>query len=246
MRRLFLAITKGEELRFLGHLDFLRTLERAIMRSGIPVAYSEGFNPHMRIALDAALGVGVAADPIYLDIRLDGDMPLAEVRERLQKELLRGIRIKHMIEADLSWPKLINFLNEDVYKAEGPVSGAVDGEAVQQEIHRFNSLTSFLYERVTPKKVRSMDVVPMLTEPLSVRIEKDRAYLSFALVRSTSGTVQPKDLWKLLAESFHMPWTSGEFVCTRCGTYHREGNVRKTPFDAGVFPETEEGKTSKK
>lgn len=246
MRRLFLAITKGEELRFLGHLDFLRTLERAIMRSGIPVAYSEGFNPHMRIALDAALGVGVAADPIYLDIRLDGDMPLGEVRERLEKELLRGICIKHIVEADLSWPKLINFLNEDVYEAEGPLSGPCDPEAAQEAIRRFNSLDSFLYERVTPKKVRSMDVIPMLTEPLSVRIEKDRAYLSFALVRSSTGTVQPKDLWKLLAESFHLPWTSGEFVCTRCGVYHRENGVRQTPFDAGVFPKAKEGKASQK
>lgn len=235
MRRLFLAITKGEELRFLGHLDFLRTLERAIMRSRIPVAYSEGFNPHMRIALDAALGVGVAADPIYLEIRLDGDMPLPEVEERLARELLQGIRIKGIVEADAAWPKLINFLNEDVYEAEGPVCGAWDAEEVEKEISRFNGLPSFLYERVTPKKVRSMDVIPMLTEPLSVCIENGRAYLTFALVRSSTGTVQPKDLWKLLAESFHMPWTPGEFVCRRTGVYHREGKERHTPFDDGVF-----------
>ena len=50
MRRLFLSITKGEELRFLGHLDYLRTLERAVLRAGIPVAFSEGFNPHMKLS----------------------------------------------------------------------------------------------------------------------------------------------------------------------------------------------------
>lgn len=42
MKRLFLSITKGEELRFLGHLDFLRTMERAVMRSEIPVAFPKG------------------------------------------------------------------------------------------------------------------------------------------------------------------------------------------------------------
>ena len=61
MKRLFLSISKGEELRFLGHLDMLRTMERAVIRSGIPIAFSEGFNPHMKIAFDAALGVGVTA-----------------------------------------------------------------------------------------------------------------------------------------------------------------------------------------
>lgn len=242
MRRLFLAITKGEELRFLGHLDFLRTLERAIMRSGIPVAYSEGFNPHMRIALDAALGVGVAADPIYLEIRLEGDMPVDEVKDRLQQQLLKGIRIEGILEAEMEWPKLINFLNEDVYEAEGPVSGAYDPNAVQREMDRFNGLDSFLYERVTPKKTRTMDVIPMLTGPVSVRIEGDRAYLCFSLVRTASGTVQPKDLWKIMAESFHMPWLPGEFVCRRCGVYHREGEKRQTPFEPGVFPPSKQKK----
>ena len=69
MKRLFLSISKGEELRFLGHLDMLRTMERAVIRSGIPIAFSEGFNPHMKIAFDAALGVGVTADPLYLEMK---------------------------------------------------------------------------------------------------------------------------------------------------------------------------------
>lgn len=91
MKRLFLSITKGEELRFLGHLDFLRTMERAVMRSEIPVAFSEGFNPHMKLSLDSALGVGVTADPLYLEIKLEEDMSTEEVRERLSRQLPRGI-----------------------------------------------------------------------------------------------------------------------------------------------------------
>lgn len=241
MKRLFLSITKGEEVRFLGHLDFLRTLERSIMRSGIPAAFSEGFNPHMRLALDAALGVGVAADPIYLDLRLEGDMTAEEAEARLAPQLLRGIRIRAVREAAPEWPKLINFLNEDCYEAEGPVAGAADPDEVARQTEAFNRLDSFLYQRVTPKKVREMDVVPMLTEPIAVRIEGGRAYVRFSFVRSRSGTVQPKDLWKILAESFHMPWTPGELVCRRCGAYHREGDRRLTPFDADAFPAPEKG-----
>lgn len=243
MKRLFLSITKGEEIRFLGHLDFLRTLERAVMRSGIPVAFSEGFNPHMRMALDAALGVGVAADPIYLELRMADDAITAEeVAERLSPQLLKGISIHGAIEAQMEWPKLINWLDEDCYEAEGPVTGHVPAETVAEEMARFNSLSSFIYERVTPKKTRQMDVIPMLTAPVSARIEGDRAYVRFSLVRSATGTVQPKDIWKLLAESFQLPVTPGEFVCRRCGVYHREGDRRETPFDPGVFPDKQEGK----
>lgn len=235
MKRLFLSITKGEEIRFLGHLDLLRTLEWAVMRSGIPAAFSEGFNPHMKISLDAALGVGVAADPIYMELRLEGDMSPEEVKERLGRQLLKGIRIHSVMEAAQEWPKLINFLNEDVYEAEGPVAGTADPEAIRMKTEEFNRLNSFMYERITPKKTRKMDVIPMLTGPVSVRTEGARAYLRFSLKRTKEGTVQPKDLWKIFAESFGMPWTPGEFVCRRCGAYHLEDGKRQTPFDLGVF-----------
>ncbi|MDU7216293.1 MAG: TIGR03936 family radical SAM-associated protein, partial [Dialister sp.] len=71
---MFLSISKGDKLRFLGHLDLLRAMERAIVRADIPIAFSEGFNPHMKIAFDAALGVGVSASPLYMEIRLEKEI----------------------------------------------------------------------------------------------------------------------------------------------------------------------------
>ena len=211
MKRLFLSITKGEELRFLGHLDFLRTMERAVMRSEIPVAFSEGFNPHMKLSLDSALGVGVTADPLYLEIKLEEDMSTEEVRERLSRQLPGGITIHSIVEAEKNWPKFVAVFNEDAYEMEGPVKEG------------------------TGEKVREMDLKPMILEPMKVTFTKDRAYLTFSLIRSNTGTVQPKDIWKMLAESFHMPWTEGEFICSRTGTYRRLDGKRLTLSDQGVF-----------
>lgn len=238
MKRLFLSITKGEELRFLGHLDFLRTLERAVMRSEIPVAFSEGFNPHMKLSLDSALGVGVTADPLYLEMRLEKDMPLDEVRERLSQQLPRGIVIHSLEEAEKNWPKFVAVFNEDVYEMEGPVlenTTASELEEAEKSLEAFNRLPSFLYKRVTPKKIREMDVKPMILEPMQVSFHEGRAFLTFSLIRSSTGTVQPKDVWKMLAESFHMPWTPGEFICSRTGTYRRLDGRRLGLFDEGIF-----------
>ena len=235
MKRLFLAITKGEEIRFLGHLDYLRTMERVVVRSGIPIAFSEGFNPHMKISLDSALAVGVTADPLYMEIKLEKDMPIEEVEERMQREMPKGMIIYHIEEAAQEWPKFVAFFNEDDYEMEGPVTEGADAEAAKEAIARFNALPSFIYQRVTPKKVREMDVKPMIMEPLKVRIEGERAYLTFSLIRSNTGTVQPKDVWKMLAESFGLPWMPDAFICSRTGTYRKEAGERKTPFDPGVF-----------
>lgn len=235
MKRLFLAITKGEEIRFLGHLDYLRTMERVVVRSGIPIAFSEGFNPHMKISLDSALAVGVTADPLYMEIKLEKDMPIEEVKERMQREMPKGMTIYYIEEAAQEWPKFVAFFNEDAYEMEGPVTEGADAEAAKEAIARFNALPSFIYQRVTPKKVREMDVKPMIMEPMKVRIEGERAYLTFSLIRSNTGTVQPKDVWKMLAESFGLPWTPDAFICSRTGTYRKEAGERKTPFDPGVF-----------
>lgn len=235
MKRLFLAITKGEEIRFLGHLDYLRTMERVVVRSGIPIAFSEGFNPHMKISLDSALAVGVTADPLYMEIKLEKDMPIEEVKERMQREMPKGMTIYHIEEAAPEWPKFVAFFNEDAYEMEGLVTEGADAEAAKEAIARFNALPSFIYQRVTPKKVREMDVKPMIMEPMKVRIEGERAYLTFSLIRSNTGTVQPKDVWKMLAESFGLPWMPDAFICSRTGTYRKEAGERKTPFDPGVF-----------
>ena len=236
MRRLFLAIEKGEALRFLGHLDLIRTVERMVQRSGLVATFSKGFNPHMKIAFDAALGVGVAADPLYCELRIESDETLSEIQEKLSAVSLSGLTIEGVIEAEPEWPKLINFLNEDSYEVEGPVTSLMSQEEIDSRIAAFNDLDSYLYERVTPKKTRTMDVKPMLSAPISAKMIGNRAYLYFSLFRTNEGSIQPKDLWKLLAENFGLPWTPGEFVCKRVGTYHLEGETRISPFDAHAFP----------
>lgn len=179
MIRLFLSISKGEELRFLGHLDYLRTMERAIMRSGLPVAFSEGFNPHMKISMDSALGVGVTADPLYMEMDLEREVPLDEVKSSLTSQLPGGISINGIIAVVKECPKLSAIFNEDVYQMEGPVYEDYDAAKAEAGIQKFNDLSSFIYKRVTPKKVREMDVKPMILEPLRLSIRNNRAYLTF-------------------------------------------------------------------
>jgi len=55
MQRLRVRFCRGEEVKFISHLDLMRLWQRAIKRAGISVAYSEGFSPHPRISLAAPL-----------------------------------------------------------------------------------------------------------------------------------------------------------------------------------------------
>lgn len=91
--RVRLRLAKGEEARFISHLDLARALERAVRRAGLPVALSEGFHPMPKVALGPPLALGATSRAEYADLELSQEMPPAEVAERLAATLPPGIRL---------------------------------------------------------------------------------------------------------------------------------------------------------
>ncbi len=99
--RIRVEYTKEDSLRFTGHLDLQRLWERALRRSGLPVRYSQGYNPRARLNLASALPLGFTSQVELLDFWMDAPRPLTEVRQRLSASVPEGIRIKSVREVDL-------------------------------------------------------------------------------------------------------------------------------------------------
>ena len=99
--RIRVLYTKGESLRFTGHLDMQRLWERLLRRSGLPVRYSQGFHPRARLNLASALPLGFISEAELLDIWMNEPRPIDEVRSNLQKSALHGIEIKEVSEISL-------------------------------------------------------------------------------------------------------------------------------------------------
>jgi radical SAM-linked protein len=83
--RYVIKFTKGEEIKFISHLDLMRTIQRVIRRSELPIEYSKGFNPHMSLSIAQPLSVGLYSDGEYLDLVLTEALKEEEVIERLNK-----------------------------------------------------------------------------------------------------------------------------------------------------------------
>jgi radical SAM-linked protein len=62
---------KGEEARYSSHLDVIKVFERALRRAGLPVSYSQGFHPKMKVAFGPPLPLGHLSTAEYLDIRFE-------------------------------------------------------------------------------------------------------------------------------------------------------------------------------
>lgn len=70
MQRLRIRFRRGEELKYISHLDLMRLWQRALNRAGVRLAYSEGINPHPRMSLAAPLALGVTSEAELMDIYL--------------------------------------------------------------------------------------------------------------------------------------------------------------------------------
>lgn len=106
MQRLRIQFIKNPAMRFTGHLDLHRAWERAFRRAGLPLAYSQGFNPHPRINLAAALPLGFTSECEIADVWLDPERSLAEIERRLASALPPGITLTALEQTALNLPAL--------------------------------------------------------------------------------------------------------------------------------------------
>jgi radical SAM-linked protein len=90
---------KTEAMRFTGHLDLHRALERTIRRAGLPLAYSRGFSPHPRLQLAAALPLGFVSRAEIADLWLEQPVEPPDVLARLQAAAPPGM---HFLEAQVA------------------------------------------------------------------------------------------------------------------------------------------------
>ena len=89
--KLRLRFSKTGRAVYLSHLDLMRTMQRAFLRAGYQLKYSEGFNPHAQISILLPLSVGCASVCELMDFQLTEDVDLTALPERLTKAMPEGI-----------------------------------------------------------------------------------------------------------------------------------------------------------
>jgi len=101
-----ITFAKEGALRFCGQLDLQRTFERAIRRAKLPLAYSQGFHPHPKLNLGAALPLGIISRCEVADVWLEQPVPPADILQALQAASPEGLRILAAQPADTHTPAL--------------------------------------------------------------------------------------------------------------------------------------------
>lgn len=117
MSNYIIKYSKGDSVKYISHLDFVRTFHRAARRSGLLMEYSGGFNPHPVMTIAMPLSVGVTSETEYMKIGFLEDYKEEEIKNRLNEAFPDGlsvIAVKKLTEKERQFSKI----NKVVYKTE--------------------------------------------------------------------------------------------------------------------------------
>ena len=193
-------ITKDEPLRYISHLDYASLMQRAIRRAKLPAAYSEGFNPHLKVSFATALGVGVTSDCEYVDFELAENLRTPEVMARLNQQLPRGAEILRIKKITGKAPALMSIIDFSRYEIVVPFSG--DLAAALESAEKFNAAPEIFFTRITPKHTRELEIKQYLAERISVSKADGDLLIKFGVKITQEGTVKPSEIVTVLRENF--------------------------------------------
>ncbi|HBT79080.1 MAG TPA: TIGR03960 family B12-binding radical SAM protein [Selenomonas sp.] len=210
-------ITKGPELRYVSHLDYANLFIRAFDRAKLPMAYSEGFNPHMKLAFASALSLGVDSEAEYMDFELTREVCQPELFDRLSAQLPPGVKLLRLKPVHEKHKALMAETDEARYTLHVPYTG--DFAAAERVIKAYNEAKEAIWHRVTPKKKREIETKQYMLQPVSITQGEGELVLHMDIRITQAGSVKPLEVLHVIVEQFGLAAQPAQALITRNGLF---------------------------
>jgi radical SAM-linked protein len=199
MQRLRLRFGRGEEVKFISHLDVVRFWERAFRRAGIPLAYSQGFRPHPRIAVGAPLAVGVTSEAELMDVWLSQWMPPQSVIMKLKGQLSCGFDVFEAYEIGLNGPSLQSSLAAAEYRVE--VRSEKREHEIEYSLNRLLQANKLPWQHFRGDKVHRYDLRALVNDLWVINHHNSLYVLGMRLRCDAGGSGRPEQVLAALGFS---------------------------------------------
>jgi len=198
--------------RFLSHLDTVRVVERALRRAGLPVAYSQGFNPHPRISFGPALAVGIASSGEYFDVEFDSRVDVELAAEVLERQMPRGFSIKGFGGVPTGAASLGSIIQLAGYTVQCPYSVENRVPVFKLLVQDFLEKSEINVSRTTKKGMRVKDIRQGI-HSLTVDQREGTAVFSMVIETGPTGSIKPREVLQAFSEAYSLQLeTDGAYV----------------------------------
>lgn len=186
-QRLRLTFSKSGPARYIGHLDLARVLERSFNRVKLPIAYTQGFNPHPRMQMATALPLGTISEHEYADIWMTTAMEPAAAQQLIMSKMAPGIDVYRVEDVPIKGKSLqVRTISSD-YKVE--LLDAVDAGVINGRLSDLLAAESMIRVRTRGKKRKEYDLRPLINTLTFAADEGEHGtlYMNLSLMPSKTG-----------------------------------------------------------
>ena len=190
--RALIRFGKRDRLRFISHLDLQRFFQRAVNRTGLPVAWSQGFNPHPVMSFGSALALGWTSEYEIIDIKLAAPMGRKRTEDAVRAALPEDLPVLEVRMIDDKHPAPMALVRMSDYRI---TLGGDDARRVYDQVPAFLDRERVMGIKKTKSGEKEVDVRPM-----AVSLERDGDALRARLMLTEQSTLKPDLLVKVLAD----------------------------------------------
>ena len=192
MKNVRVWFEKKGAVRYISHLDLTRNMSRGIKLSGLPVWYTEGFNPRIYMTYAMPLSLGVCGERECMDIRLTEEFPLEEIAPRLNAHLPADLRALEATEPVDKFEEIQYGDYEVFLESQNPA-------ALQAKLDALLGREAILVRKHTKKGDKDFDIKPDFAD-IQVQTQENGLLLQLRLPCSMNGSTNPALLLEALKQ----------------------------------------------
>ncbi len=201
MQKLRIRFSREEEIKFISHLDIMRLWQRAFNRAGIPIAYSEGFNPHPRISLAAPLALGITSEAELMDIVITRQVSPHWFSANMNQTLPSGIKILQTYPMPLDQPSLQSQVAYAEYRVG--VETKKGQKEVESELAKLLSLEHLPWQHQRDTGLRNYDLRALVDDLWLEEWHDGQCTIGMRLRNDSSGSGRPEQVAAALGFPHH-------------------------------------------
>lgn len=219
-----LRFSKEKNLKYLSHLELMRTVERAFRRGQLLLTYSEGFHPHPKISFGPALAVGISSNDEYLDFQLLQELEPDEIKATLNKALPEGIRIIAVSQFKHHAKPLNAIINRAEYSVSLRAAPA-DLLKIIKWLNELMQLPEFISTRHTKDGQKIVNIRPWLHNVTTEVMGEEMLEIRFTGEIGSGGNLRPEDITGSIPQPVEV------INIARIGLWHEENGLLIKPLD---------------
>ena len=190
--RAMIRFGKQPRLRFISHLDLQRFFQRAVNRTGLPIAWSQGFNPHPVMSFGSALALGWTSEYEVIDIKLSVPMDRKRTEDAIRAALPEDLPVLEVRMVDDRHAAPMALVKMSDYRVR------LEGESAQAVIAQ---IPAFLArDTVTAVKKTKSGEKEINARPMVIALEATADGFDARLMLTERESIKPDLLVVLLSE----------------------------------------------